>query len=85
MLLAKEFVSYLSRQLVQRLAPTWIETSDPTMAAEFFASVIVEDWLYDRLGPTVYAVTGWALLAVLVSISAWMVYTDISRTLRLFS
>ena len=43
MLLAKEFVSYLSRQLVQRLAPKWIETSDPAMAAEFFASVIVED------------------------------------------
>ncbi|MEO8029124.1 MAG: DUF507 family protein [Bryobacteraceae bacterium] len=43
MLLAKEFVSYLSRQLVQRLAPKWIETSDPVMAAEFIATVIVED------------------------------------------
>ncbi len=43
MLLAKEFVSYLSRQLVRRLAPQWIETSDPTMAAQFFANVIVED------------------------------------------
>jgi len=43
MLLAKEFVSYLSRQLIRRLSPRWIETSDPAMAAEFITNVIVED------------------------------------------
>jgi len=43
MLLAKEFVSYLSRQLIRRLSPQWIETSDPAMAAEFITNVIVED------------------------------------------
>ncbi len=43
MLLAKEFVSYLSRQLIRRLSPGWIETSDPVMAGEFITDVIIED------------------------------------------
>lgn len=43
MLLAREFVSYLSRQLVQRLSPTMFETSNPAVAAEAIAHVIDED------------------------------------------
>ena len=52
-----------------------------TSDASYRHTVIVEDWLFDRLGPTLYAVASWALLAGLVSISAWMVYTDIGRAL----
>jgi uncharacterized protein len=43
MLLAREFIGYLSRQLVQRLAPRVIETSDPNLAAEHIEYVIEED------------------------------------------
>lgn len=43
MLLAREFIGYLSRQLIQRLAPTAFETSSPATAAEFIAQVIEED------------------------------------------
>jgi uncharacterized protein len=43
MLLAREFVSYLSRQLVQRLSPQIIETTDPNGAVELIDSVISEE------------------------------------------
>ncbi len=43
MLLAREFIGYLSRQLVGRLSPTAFETSNPTVAAEMIAQVIEED------------------------------------------
>ena len=43
MLLAREFVDYVSRQIVKRLTPQWIETTDPQVAADFIASVIEED------------------------------------------
>jgi hypothetical protein len=43
MLLAREFIGYLSRQLVQRLSPTMFETSNPAVAAEAIAQVIDED------------------------------------------
>ncbi len=43
MLIAKEFVSYLSRQLIKRLSPQLIETADPAGAAEFVAGIIVEE------------------------------------------
>ena len=43
MLLAREFIGYLSRQLVQRLSPTMFETSNPTVAAEAIAQIIDED------------------------------------------
>ena len=54
MLLAHEFVDYISRQIVKRLSPTWIETTDPHSAAEFMAGVIdddlaVEDQLNDEV------------------------------------
>jgi hypothetical protein len=43
MLLAREFIGYLSRQLVQRLAPRVIETSDPQIAADHIEDSIEED------------------------------------------
>ena len=43
MLLAREFIGYLSRQLVQRLSPTLFETSNPALAAEAIAQIIDED------------------------------------------
>ena len=54
MLLAREFVAYLSRQLVQRLAPGIIETPNPALVAEKISEVIsqelaVEDRLNDEV------------------------------------
>jgi len=43
MLLAREFVDYVSRQIVRKLTPQWIETTDAQVAAGFIASVIEED------------------------------------------
>jgi len=43
MLLAREFVDYISRQSVRRLTPQWIETTDPNTASEFIANVVEED------------------------------------------
>ncbi|MEQ1887057.1 MAG: DUF507 family protein [Bryobacteraceae bacterium] len=43
MLLAREFVDYISRQTVKRLSPLWIETSDTQAAAELIAGIIDED------------------------------------------
>lgn len=54
MLLAREFIGYLSRQLVQRLNPTVFETTDPAGAAGAIAQVIEEDLSYeDRLNDEV--------------------------------
>jgi hypothetical protein len=54
MLIAREFIGYLSRQLVRRLAPRVIETSDTTAASELIARIIedelaVEDRLNDEV------------------------------------
>lgn len=43
MLLAREFIGYLSRQLVSRLSPSAFETSDPAVAAASMAQIIEED------------------------------------------
>ena len=43
MLLAREFIWYLSRQLVNRLSPAAFETSNPAVAAEVISQVIEED------------------------------------------
>jgi hypothetical protein len=43
MLLAREFVAYLSRRLVERLAPQQIETAEPQAAIELFNEVITEE------------------------------------------
>ena len=43
MLLAREFIGYLSRQLVNRLSPTAFETSNPAVAAGVIEQIIDED------------------------------------------
>jgi hypothetical protein len=43
MLLAREFVDYVSRQVIRKLTPQWIETTDSGVAAEFIAHVVEED------------------------------------------
>jgi uncharacterized protein len=54
MLLAREFVDYISRQIVKSLTPQWIETTEVSVAAEFIASVIEEDLaVEDRLNDEV--------------------------------
>ncbi len=54
MLLAREFVDYISRQTIRRLSPQWIETTDLQVAGEFMATIIeddlaVEDQLNDEV------------------------------------
>jgi hypothetical protein len=54
MLLAREFVDYVSRQIVRKLTPQWIETTDNQVAAEFVAAVVEEDLsVEDRLNEEV--------------------------------
>ncbi len=54
MLLAREFVQYISRQLVSRLTPSIIETPDPAIVAEKVAEVINEELaVEDRLNDEV--------------------------------
>jgi len=54
MLLAREFVDYVSRQIIRRLTPQWIETTDNQVAAEFIAVVVEEDLsVEDRLNDEV--------------------------------
>jgi hypothetical protein len=54
MLLAREFIGYLSRQLVSRLSPSAFETSDPAVAAASIAQVIEGDLsIEDRLNDEV--------------------------------
>jgi uncharacterized protein len=54
MLLAREFVAYLSRQLVARLTPQFIEVASPQPAAEMIAAVITEELeVEDRLNDEV--------------------------------
>ena len=43
MLLAREFVAYLSRRLVERLTPQLIETAEPQAAVELINGVITEE------------------------------------------
>src|SRR6266852_5531635 len=43
MLLARELVDYISRQIVKRMSPLWIESTDSYLAAEFIAGVVEED------------------------------------------
>ena len=40
MLLAREFIGYLARQLVRKLTPQIFEVTDPQFAADFIADVI---------------------------------------------
>ena len=43
MLLAREFVDYVSRQIIRKLTPQWVESTDSQVAADFIAVVIEED------------------------------------------
>jgi hypothetical protein len=54
MLLAREFVEYVSRQIVSKLTPKWIETTNSQAAAGFIATVVEEDLsIEDRLNDEV--------------------------------
>src|SRR5580704_8792668 len=54
MLLAREFVDYVSRQIIKKLTPQWIETTDNLVAADFIAIVVEEDLsIEDRLNDEV--------------------------------
>jgi hypothetical protein len=54
MLLAREFIGYLSRQLVKRLTPQMFEVANPASAAESIAAIIEEDLsIEDRLNDEV--------------------------------
>jgi len=54
MLLAREFVAYLSRQLVKRLMPGVIETTSPDLVAQKIAEVITQELaVEDRLNDEV--------------------------------
>lgn len=54
MLLAREFIGYLSRQLVERLSPAALETSNPAVAAGVIGQTIEEDLsVEDRLNDEV--------------------------------
>ena len=43
MLLAREFVAYLSRRLVERLTPQQIETTEPQATVELFNDIITDE------------------------------------------
>ncbi len=54
MLLAREFVDYISRQVIVKLTPQWIETTNSQSASGFIAEVIEEDLaIEDRLNDEV--------------------------------
>lgn len=54
MLLAREFIDYLSRQLTARLGPGLVETSDPAAVADLIAGIIEEELaVEDRLNDEV--------------------------------
>jgi len=54
MLLAREFVAYLSRQLVKKLTPQIIETSHPDTVTELISGIITEELtIEDRLNDEV--------------------------------
>src|ERR1700675_2185348 len=54
MLLSREFIAYLSRQLVKRMTPQIIETSSPDAATEMIGHLIEEELqVEDRLNDEV--------------------------------
>ncbi len=54
MLLAREFIDYLSRELVKKLTPTAIETHNPQAVAEIISHIITEELaVEDRLNDEV--------------------------------
>lgn len=54
MLLAREFIAYMSRELVEKLSPALFETGNPVSAAAVISEVIEEDLsIEDRLNEEV--------------------------------
>jgi hypothetical protein len=54
MLLAREFISYIARQIVKKLTPQTIETSHPDAVTEIIANIITEELtIEDRLNDEV--------------------------------
>jgi hypothetical protein len=54
MLLARELIAYLSRQLVKQLTPAYVETVEPQAVAEIIGGVITEELqVEDRLNDEV--------------------------------
>ncbi len=54
MLIAREFVAYIARQLVKKLSPTYLETADPQAATEVISTVMTEELeVEDRLNDEV--------------------------------
>jgi hypothetical protein len=59
MLLAREFVGYLSRQIVRKLTPQTIETPNPQAVIDLIESIIVEELsTEDRLNEEVREILG---------------------------
>src|SRR5437867_7006639 len=59
MLLAREFVAYISRQLVKKLTPQTIETSTPDTVAALISQIITEELMIeDRLNDEVREILG---------------------------
>ena len=59
MLLAPELIDYISRQIVEKLSPKWIETTDPMTAAGFVSTVVQDDLsIEDRLNEEVREILG---------------------------
>ncbi len=59
MLLAREFVSYLSRQIVRKLTPQIIETPNPQAAVDILDHIITEELtIEDRLNEEVREILG---------------------------
>src|SRR5690349_10098367 len=59
MLIAREFVAYLSRQVAKRLTPTFIETTNPQALVELITNLIVDELeVEDRLNDEVRDILG---------------------------
>lgn len=59
MLIAREFVAYLSRQVAKRLTPAFIETSNPQILGELTTNLIMEEMeVEDRLNDEVRDILG---------------------------
>ena len=59
MLIAREFVAYLSRQVAKRLTPTYIESSNPQILAELTTNLITEELeIEDKLNDEVRDILG---------------------------
>jgi len=59
MLLAREFIAYISRQLMKKLSPGIIETTSPEVVAERIGNIITEELMVeDRLNDEVRDILG---------------------------